>query len=175
MRFSKQNHSRIPMPGKPGTCRLQVRDLGVTLEGESILRDITFQLNCREIMALIGPNGAGKSSLFRSILGQIPYSGSIQFQLAGGYPSHPKIGYVPQSPSFDRGYPISVLDFFAAAISRWPVFLPVPGHLRDKVTECLARVHGEALIQKRIGTLSGGELQRVLLALALEPIPQILI
>ena len=126
MRFSKQNHSRIPMPGKPGTCRLQVRDLGVTLEGESILRDITFQLNCREIMALIGPNGAGKSSLFRSILGQIPYSGSIQFQLAGGYPSHPKIGYVPQSPSFDRGYPISVLDFFAAAISRWPVFLPVP-------------------------------------------------
>ena len=160
MRFSKQNHSRIPMPGKPGTCRLQVRDLGVTLEGESILRDITFQLNCREIVALIGPNGAGKSSLFRSILGQIPYSGSIQFQLAGGYPSHPKIGYVPQSPSFDRGYPISVLDFFAAAISRWPVFLPVPGHLRDKVTECLARVHGEALIQKRIGTLSGGELQR---------------
>ena len=97
MRFSKQNHSRIPMPGKPGTCRLQVRDLGVTLEGESILRDITFQLNCREIVALIGPNGAGKSSLFRSILGQIPYSGSIQFQLAGGYPSHPKIGYVPQS------------------------------------------------------------------------------
>lgn len=175
MRFSKQNHSRIPMPGKPGTCRLQVRDLGVTLEGESILRDITFQLNCREIMALIGPNGAGKSSLFRSILGQIPYSGSIQFQLAGGYPSHPKIGYVPQSPSFDRGYPISVLDFFAAAISRWPVFLPVPGHLRDKVTECLARVHGEALIQKRIGTLSGGELQRVLLALALEPAPHILI
>ena len=169
MRFSKQNHSRIPMPGKPGTCRLQVRDLGVTLEGESILRDITFQLNCREIMALIGPNGAGKSSLFRSILGQIPYSGSIQFQLAGGYPSHPKIGYVPQSPSFDRGYPISVLDFFAAAISRWPVFLPVPGHLRDKVTECLARVHGEALIQKRIGTLSGGELQRFCIARALGP------
>lgn len=156
----------LPAPGpRPG------RDPG----GESILRDITFQLNCREIVALIGPNGAGKSSLFRSILGQIPYSGSIQFQLAGGYPSHPKIGYVPQSPSFDRGYPISVLDFFAAAISRWPVFLPVPGHLRDKVTECLARVHGEALIQKRIGTLSGGELQRVLLALALEPIPQILI
>ena len=175
MRFSKQNHSRIPMPGKPGTCRLQVRDLGVTLEGESILRDITFQLNCREIVALIGPNGAGKSSLFRSILGQIPYSGSIQFQLAGGYPSHPKIGYVPQSPSFDRGYPISVLDFFAAAISRWPVFLPVPGHLRDKVTECLARVHGEALIQKRIGTLSGGELQRFSIARALGQRTEILL
>ena len=175
MRFAKQTHSRIPMPGKPGTCRLQVKDLGVTLEGETILRDISFQLNCREIVALIGPNGAGKSSLFRSILGQMPYTGTIRFELAGGYPSHPKIGYVPQSPNFDRSYPISVLDFFSAAISRWPVFLPVPKTLRDKVAECLARVHGEALLHKPIGALSGGELQRVLLAMALEPIPQILI
>ena len=65
--------------------------------------------------------------------------------------------------------------FFAAAISRWPVFLPVPAPLREKVEECLSRVHGEALLHKRIGTLSGGELQRVLMALALEPIPHILI
>jgi zinc transport system ATP-binding protein len=136
---------------------------------------VSFQLNCREITALIGPNGAGKSSLFRSILGQIPYSGSIRFELAGGYPSRPKIGYVPQSPSFERSCPVSVLDFFAAAIARWPVFLPVPSALREKVTECLTRVHAEALLKKRIGSLSGGELQRVLLALALEPIPQILI
>lgn len=170
-----QRHSRIPMPAKPGACQLSVRGLGVTLEGESILRDVGFELNCREIVALIGPNGAGKSSLFRAILGQLPYTGTIQFALAGGYPSQPKIGYVPQSPSFDRGYPISVLDFFAAAISRWPVFLPVPAALREKIQTCLARVHGEALLHKRIGTLSGGELQRVLLALALEPIPQILI
>lgn len=175
MRNAKQPHTRIPLPGKPGTCRLRVQKLGVTLDNESILRDISFQLNCREIVALIGPNGAGKSSLFRSILGQIPYTGSIKFELAGGYPSRPKIGYVPQSPNFDRGYPISVLDFFASAISRWPVFLPVPAKLRARIAECLSRVHGEALMDKRIGALSGGELQRVLLALALEPIPQILI
>ena len=156
MRFAKQHHTRIPMPAKPGTCRLDVKNLGVTLENDVILRNINFQLNCREIVALIGPNGAGKSSLFRSILGQIPYTGDIRFQLAGGYPSQPKIGYVPQSPSFDRSCPISVLDFFAAAISRWPVFLPVPRSLRAKVEECLSRVHGEALIDKRIGTLSGG-------------------
>ena len=175
MRIAKQPHSRIPLPGRPGTCRLRVQNLGITLEGAPILRDVSFQLNCREITALIGPNGAGKSSLFRSILGQIPYSGSIRFELAGGYPSRPKIGYVPQSPSFERSCPVSVLDFFAAAISRWPVFLPVPAPLREKVTDCLTRVHGEALLHKRIGALSGGELQRVLLALALEPIPHILI
>lgn len=126
MRHAKQAHTRIPVPARPGACQLTVRDLGVTLEGTDILQDVSFQLNCREIVALIGPNGAGKSSLFRSILGQIPYTGTIKFELAGGYPSHPKIGYVPQSPSFDRSCPISVLDFFAAAISRWPVFLPVP-------------------------------------------------
>ncbi|MCI8414687.1 MAG: metal ABC transporter ATP-binding protein [Ruminiclostridium sp.] len=174
-RIAKQPHSRIPLPGRPGACQLRVQGLGVTLEGSSILQDVSFQLNCREITALIGPNGAGKSSLFRSILGQIPYSGSIRFELAGGYPSRPKIGYVPQSPSFERSCPVSVLDFFAAAIARWPVFLPVPSALREKVTECLTRVHAEALLKKRIGSLSGGELQRVLLALALEPIPQILI
>ncbi len=175
MRIAKQPHNRIPPPGRPGTCRLRVQNLGVTLEGAPILRNVSFQLNCREITALIGPNGAGKSSLFRSILGQIPYSGTIRFELSGGYPSRPKIGYVPQSPSFERSCPVSVLDFFAAAISRWPVFLPVPAPLREKVMECLTRVHGESLLHKRIGSLSGGELQRVLLALALEPIPHILI
>ena len=175
MRFEKKDtsgFSRIPMRGRPGTCQLRVRDLGVTLESDTILQGISFDLNCREIVALIGPNGAGKSSLFRSILGQIPYSGTIKFELAGGYPSRPKIGYVPQSPSFDRDYPISVLDFFAAAISRWPVFLPVPKSLRTKVEECLSRVHGEALIDKRIGTLSGGELQRVLWLWLWNPSPR---
>ena len=153
---------------------LQTQDMTVGYD-KPLIEHIDLRLRRGEIMTLIGPNGAGKSSLFRSILGQIPYTGTIKFELAGGYPSHPKIGYVPQSPSFDRSCPISVLDFFAAAISRWPVFLPVPAPLRDKVSACLSRVHGEALLHKRIGTLSGGELQRVLLALALEPMPNILI
>lgn len=85
------------------------------------------------------------------------------------------MGYVPQSPTFDRGDPVSVLDLFASSISRWPVFLPVPKTLRSRVESCLARVHGESLIDKRVGALSGGELQRVLLAMALEPLPHILI
>ena len=64
---------------------------------------------------------------------------------------------------------------FVSAISRWPVCLPIPKALRDKVSACLERVHGAALLDRRVGALSGGELQRVLLAMALEPLPHILI
>ena len=161
--------------GCAGACCLKVEGLGVHFGGEEVLQNVSFHLHCGEIVALIGPNGAGKSSLFRTILGQVPHSGSIVFQRAGGGRARPLIGYVPQSPSFDRGDPVSVLDFFAAAVTRWPVCLPVPRRHRELVARCLARVHGEDLLDKPMGGLSGGQLQRVLLAMALEPLPHILI
>lgn len=156
-------------------CCLRVSDLGVTAEGKTILQHIDLHIHCGQIVALIGPNGAGKSTLFKAILGQRNHSGTIQFERAGGHTTRPLVGYVPQSPVFDRGDPVSVLDFFAAAIGKWPVFLPVPKALRERVLRCLTRVHGEGLVDQRLGSLSGGELQRVLLALALEPLPHILI
>lgn len=161
--------------GCTGACCLHVEDLSVAMGDQIILHDVGFHLHCGEISALIGPNGAGKSTLFRTILGQLPYSGIIDFQRAGGTRTRPLIGYVPQSPSFDRGDPLSVLDLFAAAISRWPVFLPAPKALKDRIAGCLDRVHAAPLFDRRVGSLSGGELQRVLLAMALEPVPHILI
>lgn len=161
--------------GCEGACCLKVHELGVAVGPQTILKSVDFHLHCGEITALIGPNGAGKSTLFRTILGQVPHTGTIDFQRAGGTYARPLIGYVPQSPTFDRGDPVSVLDLFTAAISRWPVFLPTPKALRERVLVCLERVHAGALLEKRIGSLSGGELQRVLLAMALEPVPHILI
>ena len=172
--------------GCSNSCCLKLEGVSVHIQGEDILEDVSFHLHCGEITALIGPNGAGKSTLFRSVLGQLSYQGNITFSPAGGPAirladgtvmggTRPLIGYVPQSPSFDRGDPVSVLDLFSASISDWPVFLPTPRRLRARVAECLSRVHAEALIDKRIGALSGGELQRVLLAMALEPVPHILI
>ena len=162
-------------PGCAGTCCLKATDLGVSFGGEEVLRDVSFHLHCGEIVALIGPNGAGKSSLFRTILGQVPHTGTIEFQRAGGDKTRPLIGYVPQSPSFDRGDPVSVFDFFSAAISRYPVFLPSPRSLRARVGACLARVHGESLLDRRIGALSGGELQRFCVARALGPTTRFLL
>ena len=154
---------------------MQVKELKKQYDGKTVVDSVTFEIPKGKVLSLIGPNGAGKSSLFRTILGQVPHTGTIEFQRAGGDKTRPLIGYVPQSPSFDRGDPVSVFDFFSAAISRYPVFLPSPRSLRARVGACLARVHGESLLDRRIGALSGGELQRVLLALALEPLPHILV
>lgn len=172
MNIHRHEHSG---PGCAGACCLRVEELGVDVGSAEILQHVSFHLHCGEITALIGPNGAGKSSLFKAVLGQFSHTGTIEFQRAGGSKTRPLIGYVPQSPAFDRGDPVSVFDFFAAAVSDWPVFLPTPKKLRARVRTCLERVHGDGLMDKRMGALSGGELQRVLLALALEPLPHILI
>lgn len=161
--------------GCKGACCLRVTDLGVSAEGRTILQGIDLHIHCGQIVALIGPNGAGKSTLFKAILGQQPHTGSIQFERSGGRRTRPLVGYVPQSPAFDPGEPVSVLDLFAASISKWPVFLPIPRALRTRVEQCLSRVHGEGLIDQRLGSLSGGELQRVLLALAITPAPDLLV
>ena len=157
------------------SCCLRVQNLSVNIGTTKILSDINLHVHCGEMVALIGPNGAGKSTLIKSILGQQDYDGIISFSIPGERNRKLKIGYVPQSPAFDPGDPVSVADLFACSMNAQPAFLGISKTMRNKITECLSRVHGEALIDKRIGTLSGGELQRVLMALALEPLPNILI
>ena len=156
-------------------CCLKIEDLRVRAGQDVILDGVDLHMHCGQIVALIGPNGAGKSTLIEAILGQREHEGKITFHRANGEEAKLRIGYVPQSPNFDRGDPVSVLDLFACCIGKRPAFLPPSKALRRKVLECLARVHAESLIDKRIGALSGGELQRVLLALALEPLPNMLI
>ena len=158
------------------SCCLRIQDLSVKIGSDKILKDVNLHIHCSQMVALIGPNGAGKSTLLKAILGQREYQGIIAFSAPGmRHRKPPRIGYVPQSPAFDPGDPVSVADLFACCMSKRPAFLGLSGNMRDKVLECLERVHGEDLIDKRVGTLSGGELQRVLLALALEPLPNILI
>lgn len=157
------------------SCCLRVENLSVTIGTDRILSDVSLHVHCGEMVALIGPNGAGKSTFLKAILGQREYEGVIAFSEPGQRSKKPRIGYVPQSPNFDPSDPISVADLFACCMSRRPAFLGLSRTMRQTVLDCLERVHGTDLIDKRVGTLSGGELQRVLLALALEPMPNILI
>ena len=169
MRFS-------PHTGSCGhSCCLRVENVSVKIGADCILKDVNLHVHCGEMVALIGPNGAGKSTFLKSILGEQEFEGIIAFSEPGKRSKKPRIGYVPQSPAFDPSDPISVSDLFACCMSRRPAFLGLGKSMRELVLECLERVHGEDLIDKRVGTLSGGELQRVLLALALEPMPNILI
>ena len=156
-------------------CCLRVANLSVAIGGNVILKDMNLHVHCGEMVALIGPNGAGKSTFLKAILGQRPYSGVIAFSEPGQRSHKPRIGYVPQSPAFDPGEPLDVADLFACCMSKRPAFLGISKAMEAKILECLDRVHGKDLLHKRVGTLSGGELQRVLLALALEPMPNILI
>lgn len=156
-------------------CCLRVQDLGVKIGNQEILSNVNLHVHCGELVALIGPNGAGKSTLIKSILGQQEYDGIISFSTPGERNRKPKIGYVPQSPVFDPGDPISVADLFTCCMSKRPAFLGISKSMRQKILSCLDRVNATELIDKRVGALSGGELQRVLLALALEPLPNILI
>ena len=157
------------------SCCLKVQNVTVRIGGDKILRNVNLHVHCGQMVALIGPNGAGKSTLLRTLLGEREFDGNIIFSAPGSRRAKARIGYVPQSPAFDPGDPVSVSDLFACCMSKRPAFLGLSASMRDKVLECLERVHGEDLIDKRVGTLSGGELQRVLLALALEPMPNILI
>ena len=159
-----------------GACCTEIEHLGVKIGERTILEDINLHTHCGELTAVIGPNGGGKSTLMKAIVGEIRHSGRIHFASAAGKKvERPLIGYVPQTPRFERQYPVSVLDLFVAAITRYPAFFPVPGKIREQVREILADSGMEKNIDKKVGVLSGGELQRILLALALYPTPQILL
>ena len=157
------------------SCCLRVENMSVKIGTDCILKDVNLHVHCGEMAAIIGPNGAGKSTFLKAILGQREYEGVIAFSEPGQRSKKPRIGYVPQSPAFDPSDPVSVSDLFACCMSRRPAFLGLGKAMKDTVAECLSRVHGEELVNKRVGTLSGGELQRTFLAQVFAQNPQILI
>lgn len=157
-------------------CCTKLEDFGVKIGSSVLLYDINLHIHCGELTALIGPNGAGKSTLLKAILGEMPFSGTLTYLDAKGYRTgKPLIGYVPQTLDFDKSSPATVLDFCTACISQTPVWLLHPRNIRNRVLKNLGTVQADHLIGRRIGKLSGGELQRVLLACALDPVPDLLL
>ncbi|MCI6587388.1 MAG: metal ABC transporter ATP-binding protein [Clostridiales bacterium] len=157
-------------------CRIEVDKLTVSFGAQTPLKDVSLHIHCGELTALIGTNGAGKTTLLRAMLGQIEYTGTIRHLTSDGRPAADlRTGYVPQQLEFDRSSPVTVMDFMAGSLSRRPVFLGVSKKARERVLAALERTHCAQLADRTLGALSGGELQRVLLALALTPQPDLLI
>jgi zinc transport system ATP-binding protein len=159
-----------------GLCCTKLESFGVTIGKTEILRDINLHIHCGELTALVGPNGAGKTTLLKAILGEVPHTGTLKFlDTKDCHTRKPMVGYVPQKLEYDPGAPISVLDLFSAGTSRRPAFWGHSRRQREHAAASLSVTKADHLLERRLGDLSGGELQRVLLAQALEPCPDLLL
>jgi zinc transport system ATP-binding protein len=170
---------------KPGTVKIQeaacglhciqMKNIGVRDGAQTIIENINLHIHCGKITVIIGKNGAGKSTLIKAILGEIKHEGEIKFtDLKNNSLQHLNIGYVPQHINIEKNTPMSVYDLFAGYISRSPVFLRKNPKVYQKIQEQLAIFEAQDLIDKQACDLSGGELQRVLLSIAITPVPNLL-
>ena len=156
---------------------LKIEHITVRAGDALLLEDVNLHAHCGELTAVIGRNGAGKSTLLKAILGEIPCEGRVTFSGHSGSPvsGRPRVGYVPQSLNLDPGSPATVYDLALAFTYGWPAFLPRRRKEEERLREHFARFDADALLDKLVGRLSGGELQRVLLAVATRPHPDLLI
>ncbi|HAH61286.1 MAG TPA: ABC transporter ATP-binding protein [Treponema sp.] len=157
-------------------CCTRISDLSVKAGNTLILDNVNLHLHCGELTAVVGRNGAGKTTLLKALLDVIPHTGSIIFEGENRAPTtRPRFGYVPQSLAAEQGSPVSVGDLILSCLSRYPVWLPRRKSDKQLINSVLASVHAEELFSRRVGDLSGGEIQRVMLALAIHPVPDILL
>ena len=157
-------------------CRIALDKVSVTRGGQVLLQDVSMHIHCGQLTVLIGQNGAGKTTLIRALLGELPHGGAIRHE-DGEDRIVPRLrtGYVPQHLDFDKEMPVTVEDFLAAAFTRRPGWTGVSRRTREKVLAALRSVQGEELAKRPLGRCSGGEMQRVLLALAITPAPDLLV
>ncbi len=138
---------------------LRVKDLSVELEGEKIINDISFEVKKGDVLTILGPNGAGKTVLLKTLLGFQLYKGEIEWE------KNIRIGYVPQRLPFIKDIPLSVRDF-----------LKLKKSSEKEIKELINSVgFQENLLEKRIGDLSSGQFQRILIAWSLIENPQVLL
>jgi zinc/manganese transport system ATP-binding protein len=156
---------------------LALEGVSLWLSGREILHEVGFSLHAGELTGLIGSNGAGKTTIFRVILGlEAPSAGSVLF---AGRPRSRRngfIGYVPQSVAVDPDVPLRTRDLVGLGIDgdRFGIPLRQRGR-RQLVDDMLEAVGARAFADSRVGNLSGGELQRTLIAHALISRPRLLL
>ncbi len=151
---------------------IDAADVSVVLGGQTVLEGVSLEAHTGETIALIGPNGAGKTTLLRVLLGLLPYRGRVY--VLGKPPEQltradrQQIGYVPQALQFDRTMPLLTRELLGAMLGE-------RFHKRAALQGVLDAVDAAHLLDKPIRTLSGGELQRVVIAAALAQQPKLLL
>ena len=155
---------------------ISVRDLGVRYDNNIALEHVNLDIYADDFLGVIGPNGGGKSTLVKAIMGIIPHSGHIEYSevlMRGG---KPHIGYMPQISSFDKAFPISVIEVVMSGLQRERGLLRRYGkEERRRALEALELASLSKLENRAIGELSGGQLQRVMLCRAIVSEPRLLV
>lgn len=143
---------------------ISLKDVSVRRGNQLVLENVTADINHDEIVAIIGPNGAGKTTLLKSLLGLISYSGEIS--IMGHKPSEAlkDIGYVPQRFAFEKNFPLTVGEF-----------LHLTSNDQKAIDQALEEVEMNQYLNRPLGQLSGGQLQRVLIARAIMSNPKLLL
>lgn len=150
---------------------LTARGVRVEREGRALVDGVDVSVERASIHAIIGPNGAGKSTLLAALLGHVEFSGEVKLHpRAGG-----RVGYVPQAFPVDRTLPLTVTEFLALSRQRRPLCLGVKRAVRASIDGLLEQVDLRGFGGRALGSLSGGELQRVLVANAIDPVPELLV
>ncbi|MBO0715548.1 MAG: metal ABC transporter ATP-binding protein, partial [Acidimicrobiales bacterium] len=161
--------------GRGSSEVLAVDGVTLWLSGRRILDEVTFRIGAGELVALIGSNGAGKTTLLRVILGLLPPS-SGRVSVAGGTRSRSLVGYVPQKLDLDPDVPLRARDLVGLGLDGNRLGLPTRSASRNRlVEEMLEAVDATRFANTRVGYLSGGEQQRVLIAHALISRPRLLL
>lgn len=159
---------------QPNGAAITFSNVSVELGGNNILDNVSAHVPRGSCTAIVGPNGAGKSTLLNALLGETPYKGRIEVsRLDERTPL--RIGYMPQRVQFDRGMPFTVLEFMTMGWQRSPFWFGVRDQHRARAVDLLQSVGMSGMEKRNVGALSGGELQRLLLALALSQEPDLLV
>ena len=156
---------------------LRLDGIGVRLGGREILRDVSLTIRPGEFTGLIGPNGAGKTTLLRIMLGlQDVTRGSVLIDGAPRTPRDASIGYVPQKLGIEPDTPLRVRDVVSLGVDGHKLGIRLPSRARrERVDDMLTAVGARRFADARIGELSGGEQQRVMIAHALIGRPRLLL
>jgi zinc transport system ATP-binding protein len=156
---------------------IQLEDLWVRLGGRTVLEAVSLEVPEGAYMALIGPNGAGKTVLLKTMLGLItPERGRVRLLGRSVREARGLVGYVPQHAAFERDFPIRVKDVvLMGRLRRGRMLRRLGAEDRGAASEALERVEASELADRQIGSLSGGQLQRVLIARALAMRPRLLL
>ncbi len=159
------------------TAQIRLSNVTAGYDGRAQIRGVCLEVGSGDFAGVTGPNGGGKTTLVRVMLGLLkPMAGTVEYRLDGQAVEHLRMGYLPQYNAIDKDFPISVEQTVLSGLNAEAgLFGRISEQLRERAHKTMMDMGLEGMERRPIKALSGGELQRVLLARAMVSRPEVLI